>query len=270
MQTRLDSSGAQTARSRRVLGILALIIILILAACGSNDDNSDESAAPTQPATPEARALLTEATTQLQAAQSFGLIMDVDGYPVYIQADGLGLTDDMQLQFNYAEGSFQAPDRMQANIEIALGAVGTTIELIAIDRDHYLSGDVLTGGQWLQAELIPGFSPAALVAEDTGIANALNTISNLAYVDDTTLDGIDVDHVRGDVAASAVNSLTFGLIRSADGVLGIDVYIRQDNRQIERVVLTEPAPDASETATIWTITFLDFNNDSIAIDAPTL
>lgn len=262
----------RATRAWLMLVLLGIAALLVLAACGSSDDDeeSDTATRSASPAGPDAHALLDSAATQLQAATTFSLIMDVDGYPVVIEADGLGLPEDTPLTFTYAEGSFQAPDRMQADIDIALGGVGTTLQLIAIDRDHYLSGAILTGGRWLQAELIPGFTPAALAAEDTGIAHAISTVSDLAYIDETTLDGVDVHHLRGSVPAQAVSSLTFGLIRSEEGALGIDIYIRQDDEQLEQIVLTEPAPTADDEATTWTITFFDFNADAISIDAPTL
>ena len=171
--------------------------------------------------------------------------------------------------FKYAKGMFQAPDRLEATIQIGLGAFSTTAELVALDRDHYLRGDLLTANRWINAELIPGFSPASLMARPGGAAYALLSITDLEMVGEKDMDGLDVFHLRGTVEADAVHALTFGLIRSRQGTLKVDVYIEVSERRVALIKLHEPPP-ADETdseETTWWINILDYNQE-VSITPP--
>lgn len=238
---------------RHVLRILVIIAaVSLLAGCGG-DKKQDKL--------PEARPLLETAAATIQTAESFGVEIDVSGYPVALSVGDLTLPEGATLAFKYAKGEFEAPDRIDANVEISLGEFGTTADLIAIGHDHYLRGDLITAGQWVSAELIPGFTPASLMTEDGGIAHALNSITSLEMVGKKDLDGVNVYHLRGKVRAVDVNALTFGLIRTQEGELDIDVYILVEEKQVEQIVLREPPPADIQDAqdTIWTISFMDYN-----------
>ncbi len=241
--------------------ILLLIAASVLAACGGDDSKTDTPL-------PGPRPLLESAAAQIQAASTFGLEIDVDGYPVTIDVGDLGTFSNLSLGVSYANGVFQAPDRLRADVDITVQTLTAQVQLIAIDYDHYLRSDIITLGRWINAELIPGFSPASLQAPEGGIAQALNSVTELSMVDQTDLDGLGVYHLSGQVEAEKINSLTFGLIRTQSGLLGIDVYILTDSKLIERVVLHEPAPEGADPGeTTWTITFKDYNAD-ITITAP--
>lgn len=238
---------------RHVLRILVITAaVSLLAGCGG-DKKQDRL--------PEARPLLETAATTVQTAESFGVEIDVNGYPVTLSVGDLTLPEGAALTFKYAKGAFQAPDRIEANVEIGLGDFGTTADLIAIAHEHYLRGDLITAGQWISAELIAGFTPASLMTEDGGIAHALNSITSLEMVGKKDLDGVNVYHLRGKVRAVDVNALTFGLIRTQEGELDIDVYILVEEKQVEQIVLQEPPPaDIQDSEdTIWTISFMDYN-----------
>jgi hypothetical protein len=229
------------------LGLLAALVT------GCNGDNNDEKQSNDLP---HALPLLTEATDTLQNASAFEMEIDVSGYPVEIGAGGLQLPEELPLTFQYAKGMFVAPDRIQAEVQFSLGDFATTAQLIAIDRDQYLQGDLLTAGSWIQGTLIEDFTPASLLAEDTGIPHALKTITVLEMV--------------GKVDASQVNALTFGLIKTKSGELDIDVYILTEERLIDQIVLREPLPDDAEAGaepTTWTITISSYNTPA-TVDAP--
>jgi hypothetical protein len=250
--------------ARQVLGVAALLLAaLVLAAC---DDDGQEP----EPL-PDPHTLLGEAAAHIETAASFELEMDVDGYPVVIDPDGLEMPEELPLQFKYAHGVYQAPDRVNALVQFSVGAFNTTAELIAVDRDHYFRGDLLTANQWINAELIEGFSPAALMSPQTGIPGALDSISGLELVGRTDVDGVPMFHVAGTIQASAVHSLTFGLIRSQEGELGIEVFITADDTRIAKITLTEPPPDGADEAepTVWVINFTDYDEE-VSISAPSL
>ncbi len=221
---------------------------------------------------PAARPLLDESASQIQNASSLEVELDVEGYPVELAAPSLdAVPTDVPLYFKYAKGVFEAPDRLEATIEFSLGVISTTATLVALDRDHYLRSELLTGNRWINAEIIPGFSPASLMARPGGIAFALESVTNLEMVGQEDMDGLDVFHLRGTVQASAFYSLTFGLIRTQTGEIKIEVYIAVKDRRVALIKLVEPppadVPDSEETT--WAINILDYNQD-VTITPPPL
>lgn len=250
----------------KLLLILALSVAM-LAGCGGGDSGSAEPQA--EPILPDAQALLTESADYIQAAESIEIEMDVSGYPVQVEMDGVDMLASMPLFFKYARGIFVSPDRMSASIQFSLEALSTTAKLIALDHDHYFQLELL-GNRWFEGELIPGFTPSSLMAPSSGIAFALKSVENLTMVGEENLDGLKVYHLQGQVDANAVYALTFGLTHTVDGQLDVDLYIRAKNNHLAVLKLIEPPPaDEEDTEpTVWTITVINYNQ-AVSIDAPT-
>lgn len=240
-------------------------IALLLAGCGNEEQRPEEL--------PDARALLEEATNKIQTAESFQLTIDATGYPVAISTGDFALPVDLPLAFEYAEGTFIAPDRLQAVVEVSLGELATTADVVAIGDAQYLRSDVLTQNRWLEEQIVAGFSPQGLIAPEGGISDALNSITGLEMVGETDLDGLPVYHLHGTIDAQNVYSLTFGLIGTTEGMLDVDVYILPEERLVEQVVVYEPLPPNVEGAdelepTTWTITIRNYNG-AFVIEVPT-
>lgn len=254
---------------KRLLNMLMIMALLALTmiGCSSGDDDTTTDDANL----PEAGPLLEDSVEQITEAESIEVEMDVRGYPVEVEVDGLDLPPELPLHFKYARGIFQAPDRMNASIQFSLGNFSTTADLIALDRDHYFRGDLLTANRWINDELIQGFSPAALLSQEMGIPFALASITGLEMLGRTRLHGIDMFRLGGTIQASAVHSLTFGLIRSRDGELTIEVYISTNDYRVAQIRLIEPPPtaDAQNDATTWEISILNYNQ-AVEITAPSL
>jgi hypothetical protein len=249
---------------RRMI-ILMICAALLITSCKSSDNK------PTTEL-PAARPLLDESANQIQNASSLDVEIDVEGYPVELGTTTLDTVPaDTPLYFKYAKGVFEAPDRLEATIEFSVGVISTTATLIALDRDHYLRSDLLTANHWINAEIIPGFSPASLMARPGGIASALEAINNLEMVGQEDMDGLEVFHLRGTVQASAFYSLTFGLIRTQTGEIKIEVYITVSDHRVALINLYEPPPaDATDSEdTTWAINILDYNRD-VTITPPPL
>ncbi|MBN1565051.1 MAG: LppX_LprAFG lipoprotein [Anaerolineae bacterium] len=250
---------------RQLTRITVLILLVtLLAACGGDDSSSETE----MESLPEARPLIDESATYIQNANSIELEMNVSGYPVSVEMDSVEMLNELPLFFNYARGIFLAPDRMTATIQFSLDALSTTAQLVALDRDHYFKLDML-GNRWFRGELIAGFSPASLMAQPGGVASALASVTDLTMVGRENLDGLSVFHLNGTIQASAVYALTFGLIRTKEGILNADIYIRAKNHQLAVLKLIEPPPDDDSDAenTTWTITIVDYNQ-AVSIDAP--
>ena len=122
---------------------------------------------------------------------------------------------------------------------------------------------------WIQEELIAGFTPKSLVSGEGGIPDALAAISNPTMLGKLDMDGLNVYHVKGDIEASAVHALTFGLIRTLTGQLQIEVFIQVDNHEVAQIKLVEPPPADSpdQEPTTWLINLMDYNKD-VTITAP--
>ena len=247
-------------------GIYTLLTIFVLATllagCGGNNAG-DETL-------PEPHALLEESVTQLEQVSSLELEIDTSGYPVTLDLE-LDLPEDVPLFFYYAHGLFQAPDRLSASIQFGLGAVTTMAEMIILGHDHYFRGDLLTANRWINAELIPGFSPDLLFSSEIGIPHALKAITQLEMVGRQRLRGREVYYLRGAVQASAIYALTFGLMRTTEGELKIEIYVGTKDWRVMQLTLVEPPPaDAgTDEPTVWKISFLNYNAE-VNITAPSM
>ncbi len=82
-------------------------------------------------------------------------------------------------------------------------------------------------------------------------------------------DGVDEYHLKGNIQASDVNALTFGLIGTQSGLIGVEVYISSEERQIDEIVLREPLPEGvqDQEPTTWTIALYDYDKP-VDIQAP--
>lgn len=247
------------------IGFLLVFAAGLIAGC--NGDNGNDNDADDLP---PVGSLLDESAGYIRDASSFELEIDVNGYPVELTVGALNLPVDVPLQFKYARGVFQAPDRIEANVQFSLGEISTTADLIAIDHDHYLRGDI-TSNRWIQEELIKGFTPQSLISDSGGIPDALVSIGSGQMVGRIDLDGLDVFHIHGTIEANAVNALTFGLIRTREGLLAIDVYVLVDDHRVAQIVLVEPPPAANseDEPTTWLINLMEYDND-VSIAAPAM
>lgn len=247
-------------RTREFLALLVLLV-LVISACGSGDSDSEP--------TPDPQTLLRDGVTQLQSASSFKYEIDVSGYRVDVPIEGLDVPEDAGVSFKYASGEFKVPDRLSARIQFRLGVLSTTADLIMVDDEQYFRGELLTGNRWLKAELIPGFSPAVLMAQPGGIAHTLSTLTDLVLVGRRDLDGQSAYQLRGRVDAGRVFSLTLGLSRTSSGLLDIEVYVGVRDRRVARITLVEPPPEwaADAEPTTWLINISDYNVP-LNIEAP--
>lgn len=236
--------------TRRLILLLCLLIGL-LAAC-NGDDEGGEATTTTDP-----NELINSSAQKLQETTSFQLELTATGTPVVINLAGIGM-EDTELIFQRAEGTFVAPDKMQANVTVTLEEVGTEVQVIAVGADQYINHQLLTLGQW-QQQTFADFNPADLVSAEQGIANAVRSMQNPTYVGEDDLDGIEVHHIRGQIDASLVRSITVGLIGTETGNLNTDLYIRQQDGLLERLVIEEPIEGGEPT--IWTIGLYGYNDD---------
>lgn len=238
--------------------LLFVALILTLTAC------SGPTAEPAEPLT-----IIEEAANHIQEAESFAVTIERTGAPVYIDGNGI-------INFLRATGYYVAPDRVQARVRVAVSGLAGDIDVIAIGNDQYYRHTVLTGGQWLAAEFSPGFNAETLVRSESGLSRAMQAINDLAYTGTENLNGIRMHHLTGTAAGSEVAALTIGLIPAEADVL-VDLYVRTDNGQAERMVIVQPdtvSEDYPEPST-WIVEVYDYDGEytveaPVAAQAPSL
>jgi hypothetical protein len=241
--------------------LILLTLSLAIAACGGDDP---------APPPPEPQALLAEGISQLQAATSFRYEIDVSGYPIAVSIEGVELPEELPISFKHASGTLQVPDRLSARIQLRMGVLSMTADLVALHDQQFFRGQLLTGNRWLQATFIPGFVPSLLLANPGGIPHTLSTISDLTLVGRQDLNGLSAYHLSGQIEAEHVFSLTLGLSRTKTGPLAIDVFVQPADRRVARIVLVEPPPEwaADAEPTRWQISLSDYSAP-VNITAPT-
>lgn len=230
--------------------LLFVATMLALAAC------SNTAAQP-----PDVLTIVEEAARHIQEANSFAVTIERTGAPVFIDPNGL-------INFLRASGYYVAPDRVQARVRVTVSGLAGDIDVIAIGNDQYYRHSVLTGGQWLAAEFSPGFNAEALVRSESGLSRAMQAINDLALVGEQSLNGIRVWHLTGTAAGSEVAALTIGLI-PAEADVQVDLFVRTDNGQAERMVIVQPdtVSDAFPEPSTWTVEVYDYNGE-YAVQAP--
>ncbi|GAB4575117.1 MAG: LppX_LprAFG lipoprotein [Anaerolineae bacterium] len=222
--------------------IVFLLSALLLTAC------SGPTSAP-----PDPLELVETAARTIQSADSFAVIIERTGAPVFLDPNGL-------IVFLRARGSYVAPDRVQARVRVTVSGIAGELDVIAIGDDQYYRHAVLTGGQWINAEFSPGFNAENLVRSESGLSRALQAIKDLELVGQETVDGVPMWRLSGTAIGSEVAALTFDLIPAQQDVT-VDLFIRVDNQQAERMIIVQPDTVTPETPepTTWTVEIFDYN-----------
>ncbi|NJL93205.1 MAG: LppX_LprAFG lipoprotein [Anaerolineae bacterium] len=245
-------------KPERVL-ILLIGLGFLLTACLIGDDDENNGDAPPDPA-----ALMATAAQEIDDTASFELLLAIEGAPILLDVSSVGFEEPLTLE--RAEAAFEKPDRVRATVRIGIEDVVTDMELIAIGEEQYIRHPLITFNRWMNATVVQGFQPSALVSEEQGIAHALRSVENVRYVGEEDLDGVTVHHLQGEVDAAEVQAVTFGLITSTTGVLQADVFIRTRDGRLEQLLLVEPDADPASSTT-WTIGLYGYGGD-FGISAP--
>jgi hypothetical protein len=203
---------------------------------------------------------------QLEAAQSFELTLAVSGAPVLLDAESAGM--DLSIGVVGAEGYVTRPNGVQAVVNVQIEDVQTQVNIIALGGEQFTKHILLTGNRWQALAFSENFNAQGLLSGDTSLTAALASISNLEYVGQTEVDGVQMYHLRGQVEAARVKNVTVGLVRAEEGLLAVDLYLRTRDQRLERLVIEEPVlPDQ---ATTWTLGFYNYDGDHAKIVPPEL
>jgi hypothetical protein len=220
------------------VSVLSLGLAYGMAACAPPPE---PTATPIPTPTPQER--LDRGATAMLAMESARFSLVREGEPAILDPN-LGLT------FSEANGAYQAPDRVQAAIKVAL--LGNVIEIQMLWLPE---GDFMTNP--LTQTFLPtppslAFEVAALFSP-TGFPQVMrDDIQRPAYVASGELEGTLAEHVRGEADGAALAPLTAGALTA--GVLyPIDIWMDAATGNVLRVHISEPDGNG------WLIDLFDFD-----------
>lgn len=250
-----NSPARRSAHGFRLCAWALLVMILgALTACGGN---SKPEAAPA-----DARVLLEQAAEGLGEVDSLHFKLQLTGAPAFIDNSNI-------ISFVSADGSYVAPDRVQAKVSAAVLGVPGQIDVVAVGDEQFYKHIVLTGNRWLNQQFSPGFNADQLIRSDDGIKRALRSLTDIIYNGIEDLYGVSVHHIHGNAPVADISAVTVGLIRG-EGQATADIYLNVDTGRVERFVLVQPetATRQNPEPTTWTMELFDYNAPDISIAAP--
>jgi hypothetical protein len=215
------------------------------------------AAVPVSSSDPTAQAIVDKAQARLGQVNAVHYLLTVDG--------DLSIGAAKTQKLRSAEGDLVRPDKASATAKVAMGPVNATVRFIQIGNDSYMTN--LLTGKWEKVPGGLGYDPSVVFDPQNGVAAILGRISGWQYVESTTVNGVETQHVRGSVPVQTVNALTAGSLPG--GTVGVNLYVEGQNNDIVRFVITgQPAAATSSTAASrWTLD-LSNQNGNISIVPP--
>lgn len=229
-------------------------LILALAACSNTPSATETAVDPV--------AMLQKAADDIQAVKTLHFKLQLTGAPAFIDTSNL-------ISFVAADGSYVAPDQIQAKVSAAVGGVPGQIEIVAVGDQQYMKHILLTGNRWLAQQFSPGFNADTLIRGERGIKFAIESLQEVKYVGVTDLFGTPVHHITGTASVEDIQAVTVGLIRGT-GLAQADVYINVETSLVEQMVLVQPETKTEQfpEPTTWTLELFDYDKPDITIDIP--
>jgi hypothetical protein len=220
-------------------------LIGLLAACGAPEPTPEPTPTPTP------QQMLDRAADAVLALQSAQFRLAREGAPAV-------LDQATNLTFSEAAGQYQAPDRVAATVKAS--AFGAVLEVEArwVPEGAFLSNPLT--GQFGPAPANLGLNGPAIFGDAGMPAMLRGGVQNLTFVGAETLDGVAVDHLRGQADGGELAALTAGAL-SPGALYTVDVWLEQATANPVRIHITEP--DGSG----WVIDLFDFNTP-VTIVAP--
>ena len=222
------------------------------------------SAAPTAvPGTPlpttdpKAQPVVDKARTRLDQVNTLHFVLGIEG--------DLFIDNARTQRVRSADGDLVRPDKVSATAKISAGPINATVKFIQIGDDVYMT-NILTG-KWEKASGGLGYDPRVVFDKENGVSAILGKVTGWQFVENTKINGVDTQHLRGPVPVQSVNALVANSMRG--DTIDVDLYVEGKNNDIVRFILAEqPAAVTPGTATSrWTLD-LSKHNDNITIDAP--
>lgn len=234
--------------------VVLILVCGMLFGCTSNQ--------PTETPPPDPLQLLTDAAVKIRATQTFRMTVERTGTEYFLN------TDYGSAEFRRAEVQYATPDKIQARARVIAAGLPLDLDFFFRGTDQWLRG-IWTNNTWVPIAFVPGFTPAALMAETTGFQAAIDALTGLEMVGPEQLeDGTPVFHIKAEAPGEAVSALMAGLIEVSGDVLA-DVFIHRENGLPVRFVIVQPdsVSENEPDPTTWTVDVYDFDAEA-QLDEP--
>lgn len=222
------------------------VIVLLLLSFGC-------TGAPTA-APPDPQQLLSQAAANIRQTETFRMTVERTGREYYIN------TDYGYAEFRRAEVQYAAPDTIQAGVRVIAAGLPIDLEIFFRGQNQWLRG-IWTNNTWVRLAFVPGFTPAALMAAETGFQAAIKALTRLQMIGSEQLvDGTPVYHIKAEAEGEDVSAFMAGLIQVTGQVVA-DVFIHRESLLPVRFEIVQPEGEGAEDAepTVWEIEVYDFD-----------
>jgi len=147
------------------------------------------------------------------------------------------LDPSVALTFSEASGAYQAPDRVEATIKVGLLGNVLEIQMLWLPEGDFMTNPLTQTFLPTPPEL--SFDVAALFSPE-GFPQVLREgIQQAEFVASESLEGSEVDHLRGEADGATLAPLTAGAL--VPGILyPVDVWMESASGNVLRVHITEP------------------------------
>jgi hypothetical protein len=207
----------------RSIYLLPFVLCAALLLACSGDDNND-AAATLEPQL-EPRELL---------ARSVEAVRDAETFHFRLTHRNGSTPLPLNLQLDTAEGDFQIPGRLSADVRArATGGVTVSVQVIAIDDRTWITNPFTRSWQRL-----PGASLSDLADPSALILSLLPQVEDARYGEETSIDGTRTVKVEGSIDSGALQeSLAFA---RPGNTIRVEAWIGVSDSYPRRIVLSGP------------------------------
>ena len=212
----------------------------------TNNNVSDGEADWSPLLTPEQMAapIVSQARQAMAAVTSFHFVLSQTGGGTPLMT-GIETTG--------AEGDAVPPD-LQALVSATIAGSPFNVQIAFLNGVNWVKNPIT--GYWQEwtesAGFLGSFNPG------TAIDTLLSQATGLQIIGVETVDGVDTNRVRGNVAASVLATLTGG-VNAASGQVQVDMWIGQSDSRLRKVVTQGKVTSAEVEGIVRTFTLSAFN-----------
>jgi hypothetical protein len=220
--------------------LLVLSAVLVLAGCGES--------------TPSATSVLQSGQQKFASTSSFHFLLTTQ-HP----GSAPSLTD---LYPTKAEGDVALPNKIQANVTVALGALSITTQVIAIGSDAWVLDP--TSQKWQKTDQITSLTK--IFDPQTGLGALLTQIDHPSKPADRSVGGTHCWSIHGTLPAEKIAGL-IGASAPSSQPLDVSVCVGKDDHQLYLVSLTGQLIAGDTAQTEHDFQLSNFNKP-VTISAP--